>query len=100
MQHTESQATMTSPTRETLVAQLREALVEARAELEANAAEIGRLREALKLALTKVPHQSRCARLLPTSEWSKEKGNYDYSDCSCERHQIITALNKQESGNV
>lgn len=42
MQHTESQATMTSPTRETLVAQLREALVEARAELEANAAEIGR----------------------------------------------------------
>ena len=50
------------------------------------------VRDALKLALKHMAHSSpNCMRLLPTEEWSEEKGNRD-NNCECEISRIREAL--------
>jgi hypothetical protein len=49
------------------------------------------LRDALRLALTRMAHHVFCAKIRPTEEW-KEHDSRNFSGCQCEISKVEAAL--------
>lgn len=68
-----------------------------KAQIAALKAERDALREALKLARTRIAHKFDCLAINPTEEWP-EKGSTNFDGCSCEISVIDAALSTPASG--
>lgn len=69
---------------------------ESEAQIAALQLERDALREALKLARTRMAHRIGCTTINPTEEWA-EKGSINVDDCHCEISVIDAALSTPAS---